>query len=88
MNAILTEPAVIEMMRAEQVRIEAQAEELWTRLKAAEESMKPYKEAYDKVLWEWSEAHRLSDSLKAILAAKTPTEAQQICAAVQEAQAA
>lgn len=77
MNAVLNEPAVIALMSTEQKHLTAKAEELWTRLMAAEEAMKPYKDAYDEVLREWSEAHRLANSIAAVLKANQPAELPQ-----------
>ena len=71
-NAILTEPAVLALMRQEHARLELETEELWQKLKSAEEAMAPYKLEYEKVLNEWADMQRLTQSLAAILKAKEP----------------
>jgi len=67
---ILNEAAVLVLMRQEHARLSAVTDELWQRLKVAEEAMAPLKADYDKLLNAWSDAHRLTDALEAILKAK------------------
>jgi hypothetical protein len=72
MNTVLNESAVIELMRQEQVKANAKAEELWQRLKTAEAAMAPAKAIYDKALCEWSDAQRIADSIATLLKAQEP----------------
>jgi len=77
MNTVLNESAVIELMRQEHARASAKAEELWERLKTAEEAMAPQKAAYEAALHEWSTANRLAEALGALLKAKEPVVADE-----------
>ncbi len=71
MNAIqLDEPRVLEIMRREQAKAQARADELWERMKVAEAEMKPFKDIYDVLVQEWSQVHGMAQSLAACLAAK------------------
>jgi hypothetical protein len=67
---ILTEPAVLALLRQEHTRLSAKTEELWQKLKVAKEEMAPYKLAHDKILNEWLDVHRLTESLAIIIKAK------------------
>jgi len=72
MNAVLTEPAVLELMRQEHARVSAVVDKLWQKLQEAEDAMQPYKERYEEILHHWSDAKRLQDSLASVIKAKEP----------------
>ena len=68
--SVLTEPAVLALMRAEEARLRVEAERLWQKLKSIEEERKPLQDAYEAALQEWNEAQRLADSLAAVIKSK------------------
>lgn len=74
---ILDEPAVIALMRAEHTRLKAQSDELWLRLETIEAAKKPYQDAYDAALSEWSDVNRQTDMLELLLKAKEPAPVPQ-----------
>ncbi len=74
----LDEPRVLEIMRQEHAKAEANEAELWDKMKVVEAEMQPYKDRYDDAIRLWSDANRMKEALAACLAAK----AQEASAAV------
>ncbi len=67
---ILTEQAVIELMKTEHAKLRVEAEQLWQRLQIAQEEMYPYKVAYEAAHLEWGKAKNLADALARCIEAK------------------
>ena len=71
-TTVLSESAVIDLVRREHARVSAVTSGLWQKLQEAEDEMQPYKERYQEILGQWSNAKRLQDSLAAVIKAKEP----------------